>query len=156
MVSNSDLINLYSQRILALAAMIPHTDRLNAPDATSKKRSPLCGSNIEVDLNVADGKVSDFGQDVKACALGQAAASVIGANIIGCTYSELQQARDQLYAMLKSDAPFPDAPFDDLEVLLPAKEYKNRHASIMLCIDASLEAFENAQKNAATPEGAAK
>jgi NifU-like protein involved in Fe-S cluster formation len=143
-VSNSDLINLYSQRILALAAMIPYAERLENPDATSKKRSPLCGSNITVDLNVTDGKVSAFGQDVKACALGQAAASIIGANIIGRTHDELELARDQLFAMLKSDGPTPDAPFDTLEVLLPAKEYKNRHASIMLCIDASLEAFENA------------
>lgn len=156
MVSNSDLINLYSQQILALAAAIPNTERLGNPDATAQKRSPLCGSNITVDLNVIDGKVSAFGQDVKACALGQAAASIIGAKIIGCTYDELKLVRDQLLAMLKSDGPIPDAPFELLEVLLPAKEYKNRHASIMLCIEASLEAFENAQKNAATPKGAAK
>lgn len=144
MVSNSDLINLYSQRILALAATIPHAERLENPDATSKKRSPLCGSNVTVDLNVTDGKVIAFGQDVKACALGQAAASIIGSEIIGCTYNDLKKARDQLLAMLKSDGPIPDAPFDKLEVLLPAKEYKNRHASIMLCVEASLEAFENA------------
>ena len=156
MVSNSDLINLYSQQILALAAMIPYTERLENPDATSKKRSPLCGSNITVDLNVTDGRVSAFGQDVKACALGQAAASIIGVNVIGRTYEDLERARNQLSAMLKSDGPIPEAPFDRLEVLLPAKEYKNRHASIMLCIEASLEAFENAQKNAATPKRAAK
>ena len=155
-MSNSDLINLYSQQILALAALIPYTDRLDSPDATSKKRSPLCGSNITVDLNVTDGKVSAFGQDVKACALGQAAASIIGANIIGCTHNDLVRARDQLLAMLKAGGPIPAAPFERLEVLLPAKEYKNRHASIMLCIEASLEAFENAEKNAATPRGAAK
>lgn len=144
MVSDSDLINLYSGRILALAASIPYTEWLENPDATSQKRSPLCGSNLTVDLCVTDGKVSAFGQDVKACALGQAAASIIGANIIGRTHDELERARDQLLAMLKSDGPIPESPFEELEVLLPAKEYKNRHASIMLCIEASLEAFKNA------------
>ncbi len=144
MVSNSDLINLYSQRILALAASIPHTERLENPDATSQKRSPLCGSTVTVDLCFTDGKISAFGQDVKACALGQASASVIGSGIIGCTFEQLESARDQLLAMLKSDGPVPSAPFEGLEVLLPAKEYKNRHASIMLCIEASLEAFKNA------------
>ena len=143
-VSNSDLINLYSQRILALAATIPRTDRLENPDASSQKRSPLCGSTVTVDLCVTDGKVSDFGQDVKACALGQAAASVIGAEIIGCSGAELEAVRTQMLAMLKDNGPAPDAPFDGLEVLLPAKEYKNRHASIMLCIEASLEAFNTA------------
>ncbi|MCK4861265.1 MAG: iron-sulfur cluster assembly scaffold protein [Rhodobacteraceae bacterium] len=144
MVSETDLINLYSQRILALAASIPHAERLIDPDATSQKRSPLCGSTVTVDLCVADGKVSAFGQDVKACALGQAAASVVGSAIIGCSIEELEIARDQLLAMLKSDGPVPSAPFEGLEVLLPAKEYKNRHASIMLCIEASLDAFKNA------------
>ena len=144
MVSETDLINLYSQRILALAASIPHAERLIDPDATSQKRSPLCGSTVTVDLCVADGKVSAFGQDVKACALGQAAASVVGSAIIGCSFEELEIARDQLLAMLKSDGPVPSAPFEGLEVLLPAKEYKNRHASIMLCIEASLDAFKNA------------
>lgn len=143
-MTDQNLIDLYSQRILALAADIPHLERLENPDASSQKRSPLCGSVIEVDLNVADGKVSAFGQDVKACALGQAAASVVGSVIVGRTESEIEIARDQLLAMLKSDGPAPSAPFDGFEVLLPAKDYKNRHASIMLCIEASLDAFQNA------------
>ena len=71
MTSDSDLIKLYSSRILALAADIPHLDRLEAPDATEKKRAPLCGSTITVDLNLSDGKITAFGQDVKACALGK-------------------------------------------------------------------------------------
>lgn len=99
---------------------------------------------MTVDLNVSNGKVSAFGQDVKACALGQAASSVIGGVIIGRSQAELSSAREQLLAMLKSNGPPPLPPFDGLEVLLPAREYKNRHASIMLCIEASLEAFNAA------------
>jgi NifU-like protein involved in Fe-S cluster formation len=144
MSGETDLIKLYSARILALAADIPHLDRLTAPQASVKRRSPLCGSTITVDINVTDGRVSGFGQDVKACALGQAAASVVGAAIIGCTRSQIETARDQLKAMLKSDGPAPDAPFDGLKVLLPARAYKNRHASIMLALDASAEAMAQA------------
>ena len=127
-----------------MAASIPHTDRLEAPDASSQKRSPLCGSNITVDICQTNGIVTAFGQDVKACALGQAAASIVGAAILGRNVEQLEKARDQLLAMLKADGPVPDAPFDGFEVLLPAREYKNRHASIMLCIEASLEALKNA------------
>lgn len=141
MSPDSDLINLYSTRILALAADIPNTTPLSAPQAQVKRRAPLCGSTITVELVVSDGTVSEYSQDVKACALGQAAASVVGANIIGCRKEQIQTARDQLLAMLKSDGPAPDAPFDGLEVLLPAREYKNRHASILLSLEASLEAF---------------
>jgi NifU-like protein involved in Fe-S cluster formation len=145
MSENSDLIKLYSQRILALAADIPHLDRLEAPMATARKRAPLCGSTVTVDLDVEDGRINRFGQDVKACALGQAAASVVGANIIGRTRDEVERGRDQLKAMLKEGGPAPDAPFDGLEVLMPARDYKNRHASILLSLEATLDAFDAAQ-----------
>ncbi|WP_299191229.1 iron-sulfur cluster assembly scaffold protein [uncultured Litoreibacter sp.] len=140
MSTDGDLIKLYSGQILALAADIPHLDRLDAPDATVKKRSPLCGSTVTVDITMKDGKIDSFGQDVKACALGQAAASVVGAQAVGRTPQEIETARDQLKAMLKQGGPEPDAPFDGLKVLLPARDYKNRHASIMLTLDALVEA----------------
>ncbi|MCA0906557.1 iron-sulfur cluster assembly scaffold protein [Ruegeria marisrubri] len=146
MSGENDLIKLYSGRILALAADIPHLDRLENPDATVKKRSPLCGSTVTVDLKVRDGRVSAFGQDVKACALGQASASVVGDAIIGATRAQVEAARDQLAAMLKKDGPAPDAPFDGLEVLMPARDYKNRHASILLALDAAAEAMAQAEQ----------
>ena len=144
MPADTDLIKLYSNRILGLAADIPHHARLSDPVATVRKRSPLCGSSVTVDISVKDGRVSDFGQDVKACALGQAAAAVTGAAVIGRTVEELRTARDGLRAMLKSGGPVPDAPFDGFEVLEPARDYKNRHASILLCIEATTEAMEQA------------
>ncbi len=146
MSDDQDLIKLYSQRILALAANIPLTDRLENPDSVVKKRAPLCGSNVTVDLNVRDGRITAYGQDVKACALGQAAASIVGAHVIGRTLPEMIAARDALRAMLKESGPVPAAPFDGFEVLLPARAYKNRHASILLALEATVEAFEAAQK----------
>ena len=140
-MSDTDLIKLYSARILALAADMPHTDRLSAPDATAKKRAPSCGSTVTVDIAMTDGKISQFGQDVKACALGQAASAVVGGNVVGLDRAEVEKGRAQLDAMLKHDGPAPDAPFDGLEVLLPARDYKNRHASIMLAFDATLDAL---------------
>ena len=143
MSTEPDLIKLYSARILALAADIPHHGRLENPEATVTRRAPLCGSTVTVDIAVRDGRVSDYAAEVKACALGQAAASVVGANIIGCDAAQITSARDQLKAMLKSDGPVPETPFDGLEVLQPAKDYKNRHASILLTLEASVEALEH-------------
>lgn len=143
-MAETDLIKLYSSRILALAADIPHAERLAAPAATVKKRSPLCGSTVTVDVTMKDGKVAEFGQDVKACALGQSAASVLGAVVIGRTVEELDQAAAELRAMLKEGGPVPSAPFDGYEVLEPARDYKNRHASILLAIEATAEAAHQA------------
>jgi len=142
MSADTDLIKLYSSRILALAADIPHLGRLDNPDATVNRRAPLCGSTVTVDINVENGRIVDFAQDVKACALGQSAASVVGGVAIGCDLGQITQARNALEAMLKSDGPPPDAPFDGLEVLRPARDYKNRHASILLCLTALTEALE--------------
>ena len=145
MTTDTDLINLYSTRILGLAADIPHRTRLSSPDGTAKRRSPLCVSTVTVDLVLEDNRIVEFGLDVKACALGQACAAVVGHNIVGRSEAEVQIGRDQLFAMLKSGGPTPMKPFNELEVLGPASEYKNRHASILLAFDATLDAFVDAR-----------
>lgn len=144
MSETSDLIKLYSTRILALAAEIPHLGRLGTPQASVKKRSPLCGSTVTVDLSLKDGRVVDFAQEVKACALGQASAAVLGEVVIGRTPEELEAAASALESMLKQDGPVPPAPFDGYEALLPAREFKNRHASILLSVQAAAEAARQA------------
>ncbi|MFV2038400.1 MAG: iron-sulfur cluster assembly scaffold protein [Paracoccaceae bacterium] len=147
-MSDSDLIKLYSGRILALAADIPLNRRLSEPGLSAQTRSPLCGSTVIVDLVLRDGRIVAFGQDVKACALGQAAASVLAANIIGRSRGEVEAGRNQLRAMLNDAGPVPEAPFDGLEVLLPARGFKNRHASIMLAFEATSKALAEGENAA--------
>jgi NifU-like protein involved in Fe-S cluster formation len=118
MSGDDDLINLYSQRILALAAEIPLTERLDAPQVSVRRRSPLCGSTVTVDLRLDDGRIAAFGQDVKACALGQASASVLGREVLGRTRDEIAAAREALLAMLKSGGSPPGPPFEALSILL--------------------------------------
>ncbi|MEM7526573.1 MAG: iron-sulfur cluster assembly scaffold protein [Pseudomonadota bacterium] len=143
--AQADLMRLYSERILALAAALPHAGRLEGASGTAKRRSPLCGSTVTVDVTLdAAGRVSGFAQDVKACALGQSSAAVLGQTVVGLNRDEISAGRDQLYAMLKSDGAVPAAPFAELEALLPARDYKNRHASIMLAWDATLAAMDDA------------
>lgn len=149
-MSDTDLIKLYSGRILQLAANIPHLGRLDAPDGSAKRRSPLCGSSVTVDVAMQGGRVAAYAQDVKACALGQAAAAVFGGAVVGRTWVEVEAARDALAAMLTSGGPAPAAPFDGFEALLPARDYKNRHASIMLSLEAASEAILAAEKASGT------
>lgn len=144
MTTDTDLVKLYSTRILALAADIPHVGRLDSPMGRARKRAPLCGSTVSVDVVIKGGQVVDFAQDVKACALGQAAAAVLGGVVIGLDRATLVAGRDGLREMLKSGGPVPGAPFEGLEVLSPARDYKNRHASILLAFEATLEAFDAA------------
>lgn len=153
-MSDADLISLYSKRILALAADMPHHGRLDAPEGEVKKRSPLCGSTVTVGLTLADDRVADFAQNVKACALGQASAAILGGHVVGADRATLQAARDALIAMLREDGPTPPSPFEELEVLRPARDFKNRHPSILLAWDATLEAMDQAAaQNGASVNG---
>jgi len=136
--------DLYSSRILTLAANMPRAGRLDGAHASSEKVSKLCGSRIIVDVKVEGGAVADFAQEVKACALGQAAAAILGDRVIGATLDEIEPARDQLRAMLKSGGPPPDGRFEDLAVLAPVKDYPQRHASTMLAFEAAAEAVRKA------------
>ena len=143
-MADRDLIKLYSGRILELASDIPHLGHLEAPQAAAKARSPQCGSAVSVELTLTGGRISGFAQDVKACALGQASAAIFAAEAIGRDRAEVAALRDSVRAMLKDDGPVPTAPFGEYEVLSPAQEFRNRHASILLVLDATLQAMDEA------------
>ena len=132
---------LYNQRILKLAAEIPHIGMLDTPQATADAVSRLCGSKVHVELSLAEDStgnvvVAAFAHEVEACALGQASSSVIAREIIGSTPQELRQIGATMRAMLKEEGPPPTGRWADLEVLEPVRDYKNRHASTLLTFDA--------------------
>ena len=132
---------LYNQRILKLAAEIPHIGMLDTPQATADAVSRLCGSKVHVELSLAEDStgnlvVAAFAHEVEACALGQASSSVMAREIIGSTPQELRQIGATMRAMLKEEGPPPTGRWADLEVLEPVRDYKNRHASTLLTFDA--------------------
>ena len=128
--------DIYSQRILELAAAIPRTARLAVLQATATAHSKLCGSTVTVDLAMEGDVVSDYGQSVKACLLGQSAASVMGREIIGANAEELRAVGAAMRKMLKEGGPPPQGKWGDLAMLEPVRSYKARHASTLLVFDA--------------------
>lgn len=146
--------DLYSAKLLRLAAEIPHAGRLAAPDGTAEKVSKLCGSRVVVDVQVDGDRVTDFAQDVKACALGQAAASVLGQHVLGASLAELELTAEQFRAMLKHGGPPPEGRFADLAMLAPVKDYPARHTSTLLAFEAVTEAVRTAIART-SPAGAA-
>lgn len=133
---------LYTIDILRLAAATGDYPRLAAPDITVERRSVTCGSRIIVDLAFgSDGAVAAFGQQVNACALGQAAATLFARHIVGRSAPEIENARNAVANWLAdADAPPPDWP--GIEQLAPARRYSARHGSIRLAFDAAAEAMQ--------------
>ncbi|HUB63060.1 MAG TPA: iron-sulfur cluster assembly scaffold protein [Methylocella sp.] len=140
--------DIYNHRILELAGNIPRRGRLTAPSATAKAHSKLCGSTVIVDLVMADGQVVDFAHDVKACALGQAAASIMARHVIGASAPELRTLREQVYAMLKENGPPPTGKWSDVAILEPVRDFKARHASTLLTFDATVACVDQIEATA--------
>ena len=132
----TSLDEIYSQRIMELAADIPHSARLSHPDASATAHSKLCGSTVTVDLVMDGDVVTDFGQTVKACLLGQSSAAIVGRMIVGTKAAEFHGVADAVRRMLKEGGPAPDGRWHDLIVLEPVRDYKARHASTLLVFDA--------------------
>ncbi len=140
---------LYNREILRLAASIPHQRRLDAPQATAEKRSAVCGSRVAVDVVLdGTGRIAALGQEVKACALGQASAALMGAHAVGAFPLELAAARDQLADYLAGRRDDPGA-WPDLSLLAAARPFAARHPSILLAWDAAAEAAARAARGEA-------
>lgn len=136
---------LYTTDILRLAATIPYQRRLDDPMGSSEKRSPICGSRVTVDVDVDDGgRVARIGMLVRACALGQASAALMGGHAVGRSADELDAARDALAAWLAGEGPVPDWP--GLAQFAPAIPHSARHPSIRLAFEAVAEAARQAAR----------
>lgn len=139
--------DLYNTDILTLSASLKN-ERLDDPDGTARKVSKLCGSWLEIDVEVTDAKVSNCALRVQACALGQSSAAILKHNIIGASLDEIKRARDALYGMLKEGGASPKGRFEKLALLTGVKQYPARHTSTLLAFDAAVEAVEHALEHA--------
>jgi NifU-like protein involved in Fe-S cluster formation len=136
---------LYTTEILRLAASAPYAERLAEPMATAEKRSPVCGSRVTVDVIAdRDGRIAQLGMLVRACALGQASATLMARHALGKRPEELAAARDALVAWLGGTGETPDWP--SLNLFAPALPHRARHASIALAFEAVAEAAEAAAR----------
>lgn len=137
---------LYHNRILELSAQIPNIGHLEAPEGSVTKVSRVCGSTVNVDviLNEAGTHIEAIAVDPKACALGQAATSVLAEHAIGATIEEVVAACDAMQAMLKEDGEPPEGRFWELRHLQPVADYPPRHTSTLLAFEAAVAAIEEA------------
>jgi len=132
---------IYSQQLLELAAATPRTQRLSSPQVTAKAHSKLCGSRVEVDLVMDGDTVTDYGQTVRACLLGQTSASIMGREIVGSTAAELRKVGAAMRKMLKEGGPPPTGRWQDLALLEVVRDYKARQPSTLLVFDAVEDAL---------------
>jgi NifU-like protein involved in Fe-S cluster formation len=146
-----ELSDLYSDRILEIAANPPDTPRLAAPDASARRVSRICGSVVDVDITVSNEVITAYGHDVAACALGQTSAAIVAREIVGTPVDEFRSIRGQMIAMLKAGGQPPAGKWADLAFLEPVRDYKPRHASTLLVFDAVADALDELDRAGAKP-----
>jgi len=140
---------LYTREILRLAASIPHHKRLESPQASVEKNSPICGSRVVVDLALdREGRIEALGLEVRACALGQASAALMGRHALGRTGADLESARDAFSAWLTGAREDPGA-WPGLDLFSDARAFPARHAAILLAFEAGAAAARKAETAAA-------
>src|ERR687894_2728300 len=108
------LNDIYSRRILELAADIPLQGAMPDAHGSARAHSKLCGSTVTVHLKLDGNVVSAFAHEVKACALGQASSSIMGRHVIGSTSEELRDLRETATNLLKAGGEAPEGKWDDL------------------------------------------
>lgn len=137
-----ELSDLYSEKILEIAANQPVPGRLAQPHASARRVSRVCGSSIEVDIALEDGTIVGYGHEISACALGQTSAAIVASRIVGSSAGEFRALRTRMYAMLKAEGAPPTGKWEDLRYLEPVRDYRPRHASTLLVFDAVVEALD--------------
>ena len=135
-------MDLYTNNILELASTIPITTRLKHPDVSVTKRTAICGSSITLDLNVVDSKIKEVGLDIKACALGQASACIFLTDAVGTNFDTILELRRNLKTFLETGTFLIKNPFARYKYFKPAQKVPYRHDSVLLILDASIEALQ--------------
>jgi NifU-like protein involved in Fe-S cluster formation len=146
---------LYTVEILRLAASIPHLGPLDGADGRAELRSPTCGSTVVAEVKLdRKGRVVALGQQVQACAFGQASAALMGGHAVGRRADEIEQAMAAFAGWLNGSRSDPGA-WPGLEALAPARSRRARHGAMLLPFQALLAATR-AASTARRPGLAAK
>ena len=129
-------LDLYKGQILEFASSIPRVGRLAAPDASASAYSRLCGSRITVDIKLDGNVIADYAHEPKACAIGQASASVVARTVVGLTIDDVKEGAEIMTAILKKKTPPTSSPWSVLEPFLPVADFRSRHNSAFLPFEA--------------------
>ena len=94
--------DMYRENILDHGMHPRHRGVLEPADVDYEAHNPLCGDSLRLTLRLGeDGRVAEIGWDGAGCAISQAAASMLGEEIIGKTLEEIRDIdKDVIFEML--------------------------------------------------------
>ena len=133
------LEDLYQSKILEFARIARKTNLLDNPTVRFTLKNPICGDEVTVDLSINKNyKITDYGHNVKGCALCEASAGLLSNNIIGVNAKEASKINDNLISWLKSEKD--EFIFSGIKNFIPVRKFQNRYR----CVSLSFESFSQA------------
>ena len=82
---------LYREEILEHYKYPKNKGTLEKPDITYKDTNPLCGDEVQIDIQVKEGKIADICFSAKGCAISQAATSMLTEMVEGKPLEEVKK-----------------------------------------------------------------
>ena len=123
----SGLSELYQEILLEHNSKPRNYRKLEQASQSAEGYNPLCGDQITVYIDVADGVITDVGFQSTGCAISRASASMMTQSVKGQTLTQASEVFDAFHQMMTE----PDADLDydtlgDLESLAGVIAYPTR------------------------------
>ncbi len=108
---------LYREIILDHYRSPRHREPLADPDVVAEGYNPLCGDEVEIELNLKDGVVSGVAFRGRGCSISQASASLLTDTILNKPVEEVRRLADLFTQMVTDPDMEPPEELGDLEAL---------------------------------------
>jgi nitrogen fixation protein NifU and related proteins len=102
MQSELELDELYRELILDHYKRPHHRDRLSDPDVTAEGYNPVCGDEIEMELDFDGDTLTSIGVRGRGCSISQASASMMSDVVEGKTVNEIRHLSDEFTGMMRN------------------------------------------------------
>ena len=122
----SDLRELYQEVIFDHYRQPRNRGALPHASHEAEGHNPLCGDNVKVYVQVADGVVRDAAFEGEGCAISTASASLMTEALKGRRIEEVGPLFDAFHAMVTGTAPAGPPALGKLEVLAGVREFPAR------------------------------
>ena len=147
MSSELELDELYRDLILDHYKNPRHREKIESADVTAEGYNPVCGDEIEMELNFDGARLAGIGVRGRGCSISQASASMMSDLVQGKSVAEIRDLTDEFKQMMtEPDAPAPEA-LGDLEALQGVAKFAVRVKCATLAWHTLNEGIDQHEKN---------
>jgi len=140
----SALEQLYRDAVLEHYRRPRNRTPLAAPDARALVQNPVCGDQVRVELELADGRAQEIAAISRGCSIAVASGSLMTECARGRTEAEIAKWHASLRALVEGEGEVGELP-EALRVFERVRDLPSRRRCALLAWEALEAAFEQAR-----------